>query len=88
MSHIPEAAVEAAAEAIYERRFGPKGWDGLPDKPRKQYADDARSILEAAAPYLMEQAWDECERAEYVITLNADEAAWEAVKANPYRTAK
>ena len=50
--NISDEAVEAAAKALYERKFGPEGWDGLPDKPRKQYADDARFILEAAAPHL------------------------------------
>jgi len=80
---IPEAAVEAAAEAIYERRFGPKGWDGLPDMPRKQYADDARGILEAAAPHMLAGAWDEGMQAMYGTTSSE----WPPIpEQNPYRS--
>jgi len=46
------------------------------------------AAIEAVAPYFMEQAWDECERSEYVIELNSDGTAWEPVKKNPYRTAQ
>lgn len=54
---------------------------GLADDPT--LADDwfQEKIREAKA-----EAWDECERAEYVITLNDDGSAWEPVKTNPYRS--
>ena len=73
---IPDAAVDAAYREL------PDGAGVYVNRA------DLRVILDAAAPYLMEQAWDECERAEYTITLNADESTWEPVKANPYRTTK
>jgi hypothetical protein len=34
-----------------------------------------------------ERVWDECERAQYVISLNPKGTAWEAIKTNPYRAA-
>lgn len=49
---IPDEAVEAAAEAIYEIAFGPVGWVGLPAKPKQQYIGQARHILEAAAAHM------------------------------------
>lgn len=53
MSHtIPEAAVEAAAMAIYEANgFGESGYE-LDD-----YRPDARAAVSAAAPHLMAAAW-------------------------------
>lgn len=75
---IPEAAVEAAARAIYERTFGPEGWGGLPEKPRKQYADDARFILEAAAPHMLADIERDLSDAKRVIALLVSEAGGKA----------
>lgn len=68
---IPAEAVEAAAE-VAARREG-YGWD--------EYREVAREILEAAAPYLMAQAWDEGREEGY--EAGRDRGAEE--KPNPYR---
>ena len=75
---IPDAAVDAAYREL------PDGAGVYVNRA------DLRVILEAAAPHMLAEAkaeaWDECERAEYVITLSADGTAWEPVKTNPYRS--
>jgi hypothetical protein len=52
VANIPEEAVEAAAEAVYG-----SGFDGSPQ--RDAWLADFRKALEAAAPHLLEQAWNE-----------------------------
>lgn len=56
---IHEEAVEAAGRAIYELKFGPEGWDDLPDKPKGQYLDQGRHVLEAAAPLVAAAALED-----------------------------
>lgn len=71
---IPDEAVEAALKAQ------------LSFKSKRGLDNDAnlmRHILEAAAPHLKAQAWDECEAAKYEIRLNPGSNAWEPVKDNP-----
>ena len=52
---IPDEAVEAAAKVLAPV---PTVWEGLPDKFRAEYLDIARAALEAAAPYMLADAWD------------------------------
>jgi len=67
---IPDAAVEASAKAMALRDHADLvAW--------KAYMGDARAALEAAAPHLMAEAWDEGRRA----WDNYDDD-------NPYRSAK
>ena len=63
---IPDAAVEAAVSAWMGRKLQPGNWT---------QEDGMRAALEAAAPYLMAQAWDE----------GCADGGWND---NPYRTAK
>lgn len=61
MSVIPEAAVEAAAKAIYEDGWlGPPFWESLAgDNSTKVSVRLAtRKALEAAAPHLTERAYN------------------------------
>jgi hypothetical protein len=59
---ISDKAIEAAAKVIHEDGWqGPPFWESLSDDhPAKlQAIATARSAFEAAAPFLMAQAWDE-----------------------------
>ena len=55
---IPDVAVEAAAKCTYEREMG-VNWDGLQSSVKRGYLEDARAALEAAAPHMLAEAWDE-----------------------------
>lgn len=69
--NINEEAVEAAAKAIYateaypiydeakEVFTGHKPWEWLNEGSWASYRTKARAAMEAAAPYLMAEAWDE-----------------------------
>lgn len=77
---IPAEAVEAAAEAIMHAAFGQE----LPEAPE----DLARAALEAAAPYIRAQAWDEgFDRGFYDPLAGSDKDASESLAVNPYRAA-
>jgi len=56
---IPEEAVEAAARAILAAGNHVGGWDNLPTFMQDQLVRDARAALEAAAPHMLEEAWEE-----------------------------
>ena len=60
--NIPDEAVEAAALALLERDYGVRDWSIVTEQVKGNYLDEARTALEAAAPHLMAQAWDEGER--------------------------
>lgn len=76
---IPAQAVDAAAKVVYELDYGPTGWDGLPDRPRTKYMDDAKAILEAAAPYMLAEARNEGRDTE------VDRGRFSDLAPNPYR---
>jgi hypothetical protein len=61
---ISDEAVEAAARETYrvaaEFAYESDSWDDLSDGQREAFAEDARTILEAAAPYIAAEAWDRC----------------------------
>ena len=54
---IPEEAVEVAAKDIFrvsaEFAYDEGSWEELAEESRQAFRDDARRILEAAAPYLV-----------------------------------
>jgi hypothetical protein len=70
---IPEAAVEAGARALAARNRRPEEW--------QWYLSEARSALEAAAPHLMAEAWDEGNIAGIFDLPSEDHAT-----PNPYRS--
>lgn len=78
MKVIPVEAVEAAALALYERDYGVTDWDIVSVGTRDNYIDEARTALEAAAPYMMAGAWDE----------GYHTGDCESFDSNPYRTAQ
>lgn len=59
---IPVEAVEAAAKAVYEDTFG-KSWEDESEDYRNELRETQRLALEAAAPYMLAEAWDEGGRA-------------------------
>ena len=73
---IPDEAVEAAQLAYIALR-------AKPDYVMPH--EYAVAMLEAAAPHLMRQAWDECEAASYEIRLEPGGKFWQPYKDNPYR---
>ena len=56
---IPVEAVEAAAKAMLAAGNHVGGWDALPVFMQDNYLRDARAALEAAAPHMLAEAWDE-----------------------------
>jgi hypothetical protein len=62
---IPAEAVEAAAKALATDRkaehwFSEEEWEGIiADQYKEPYRRKARAALEAAAPYMLAQAWEE-----------------------------
>ena len=79
LPNIPDAAVEAAALAALERDSGFENWLLVTAEVRTNYLDEARTILEAAAPHLMAEAWEEGHSAgrrdEYCLDPNPYRAA-------------
>ena len=60
--NISKEAIEAAAEALFNRGGHAGAFDEHP--VRMMYVNQSRAALEAAAPLLMAQAWDEGTRAQ------------------------
>ena len=65
---IPDAAVEAAARAMAPAVWGPSVWQfaahgeapaDARDRVQQQALKDARAALEAAAPHMLAEVWDE-----------------------------
>jgi len=82
---IPDEAVEAAGDVlVYHQRQGIKGCACGWAEPGRSFPEhQARIALEAAAPHLMAEAWDEGELAGYT---NAGAEQWGYdQKFNPYR---
>jgi hypothetical protein len=93
---IPDEAVEAAAKAIYateaqpmydeakEQFTGARPWEWLTERSWDVYRNKARQTLEAAAPHLLANAWDEGGKA----AIEREHAYGREEKAkfsNPYR---
>lgn len=77
--NISDEAVEAAAKATYSSD-GLNAWTLEDVSTHNHYRRKARASLEAAAPHLMAQAWDE--GVAYVF-----EGGAEVSDENPYRSA-
>ena len=56
---IPDAAVEAAARAVFEQQYEPEEWELVVIQTQQRYIDEARLALAAAAPYMHKVAWAE-----------------------------
>ncbi|UYM26585.1 hypothetical protein SEA_BAUER_36 [Arthrobacter phage Bauer] len=77
MASIPDEAVEAAAKVLDPQTMGSGG--ALAEKFQEATRAEARAILEAAAPHLMAQAWEDGYHA-------ALSDGYEYQTANPYRS--
>lgn len=86
---IPDEAVEAAARAMVgaSKNWSLEEWDApfIPERYKDRYRTQARAALEAAAPHLMGQAWDEGEGAGGLNHAAEECPELEQIK-NPYRT--
>ena len=79
---ISDEAVEAAAKRMAGARHGL--WELTPESKRRVYLRDARLALEAAAPDMQAEAWDEGANA-YFDQLSEVAHDWTVVR-NPYRS--
>jgi hypothetical protein len=83
---IPADAVEAAAKALATDRkaehwFSEEEWEGIiADQYKEPYRRKARAALEAAAPYILAQAWEEGYTLGYADCANKQESN----RPNPY----
>lgn len=79
---ISDEAVEAAAKALWEHGEMPEfGWDQLDRVSKIVSLDEARSALDAAAPYMLRDADKEVQR------LRAElELVYSTHPSNPYRS--
>ena len=50
---IPDAAVEAAALAMFVRTYERDEWETVINQTKYRYLQDARLALEAALPYML-----------------------------------
>jgi len=97
--NVSDAAVEAAARAMAPAVWGPSVWQfaahgeapaDARDRVQQQALQDARAALEAAAPHMLAEAWDEGSVAGWV--ESGLPHSWNAENklrnSNPYRTAQ
>jgi hypothetical protein len=77
---IPAEAVEAAAKGLAAANLRFKPWDDLDDVARNHFMRDARAALEAAAPYMLAEAWEEGYTLGYADCANKQESN----RPNPY----
>lgn len=72
---IPDEALDAAVDALVASRLGDhKGING------EEFVEAARAALEAAAPYMLADAWEEGRQAE------EDTPPLHRAAPNPYRS--
>jgi hypothetical protein len=76
--NISDEAVEAAARALAVQAWGQ--WEYVPNELRRAFLRDAKITLEAAAPFIAAEAWDEGYQGCY------DRYMYEPVPTNPYRS--
>lgn len=78
--NIPNEAIEAAAKGAFKRTHPHGNWSLAISDMRDQYLSEAHAALEAAAPYMLAEAWEQGYEA-------ADYDAPHSIKTdNPYRT--
>lgn len=56
---IPDAAVEAAAKQLFAQDSGEAAWGEVREAIRNHYRGEVMSVLEAAAPHMLSEAWNE-----------------------------
>lgn len=82
--NISDEAVEVAAKALFEVSVhAPDYWDDLDPVSRESWGEDAKKILEAAAPHMLAEVWEAgCRKG---LSVNP---GWEkqALASNPYRS--
>jgi hypothetical protein len=60
MGMIPAEAVEAAAKWLHDNNCRSAIHSGFPaDEPCYDWMEEAKELLEAAAPYMLAAAWEE-----------------------------
>jgi hypothetical protein len=80
--NISDEAVEAAALALLERDYGVNDWGITDEQVKAAYLDEARTALEAAAPHIAAEAWDEGWQKAH----SCDDPAMAGIFFNPYRS--
>jgi hypothetical protein len=90
--NISDEAVEAGAKCHYEAELG-VNWDDVRPSVKRGYIDDARRMLEAAAPYMYAQALDDAVQAFPLETIVDPDYAFVwimrrsvVLHTNPYRS--
>lgn len=73
---ISDEAVEAAAEAAHLSKLTGVRWDDIPQWKKVDRLSEARAALEAAAPYVAAEAWDE----------GRESVDFDSCGLNPYRS--
>ena len=76
---ISDEAVEAAARALAVQAW--RDWEYVPDGLRRAFLRDAKITLEAAAPYMLAEAWEQGRDAEFQRSVMKRQA-----DPNPYRS--
>lgn len=85
--NIPDEAVEAAANAVHDEFCRDPYHAGHTGPACYDYKVEARTILEAAAPHMLADAWDKgFDRGFYDPLAGRDRDASESRAANPYRS--
>ena len=82
--NIPEDAIKETAKALMAYGWGPAKWDQSPEAFRSEYRGLARAALEAAAPLLMAQAWNEGAKA-MMRAVSEEQSVSFIAPYNPYR---
>jgi hypothetical protein len=77
---IPAQAVEAAALAVFVQSYERADWNLVVHQTKQRYIRDARTALEAAAPHMLAEAWEEGRQAE------EDAPPLHRAAPNPYRS--
>lgn len=87
--NIPEEAIDAAAKALHDKDCGFNDWEYI-HPGQWPYRDRALQALEAAAPYLMAEAWEqgwENARGNYCSLYTGRDIPEWVTLVNPYYTA-
>ena len=88
---IREAAVEAAAEELWDRRREVSQWADLGGDIKDLIRKDVRRTLEAAAPHMLAQAWESganaaWERSTPIVNGQNYQWRYSGDPINPYRS--
>lgn len=80
---IPEAAVEAAARAVYTRQYSSREgmWEFVEERVRRHFRNELRAALAAAAPHMRELQWGVRDRHSLMIAGHPSEESARAIAA-------